>query len=151
MLADPDHTVEIAARGARFSGLAFAGKANPIARIDAGRDVYFQLPPNLHATLSVAGGTWISDDDAAAAAARAGLLDAKKALIHEDRAVPLAAPAVRRAGAAPITHAATVRAVLLARDRNRLGGAAERFNEVDLQRDLKVAAAMRSMPAAALT
>src|SRR5262249_12148778 len=74
---------EIAARGARLSGLAFATQCKLQAGERACGDVDLERPPHGDVALAAAFATRVGDDLAAAAAPAAGLLHAEEALAHD--------------------------------------------------------------------
>src|SRR5262249_55658742 len=91
----------------------------------------------------------IGDDGAPPAAAVARLLNPKESLASDDNAVAAAAPADDGLCPRFRSTAAALLAVFFARDGDGFGDAAGRFEEVDLDADLKIPAAARPVPAAA--
>ena len=85
--------VQVARLGARRAGFAFAGKADAVAGIDAGRDLHLQHLFVLHAAVAVAGLAGFGDGLAAATAGRAGLLHGEDAALHADLAATAAGTA----------------------------------------------------------
>jgi len=108
---DTDLDVEVAAGRPRLAGLALAGTANPLAVLDAGRNVDVERPPGLDEALAAAGRTRPRDDGPASAALRTVADEPKKSPALLDASGPAAGraplPAARRsprppAGGAPL-------------------------------------------------
>src|SRR5262245_66561085 len=96
MLADAHLADQIAARPARSAGAAFALQREGEAVENAGRQAEIERALGVHASPAAALGARIGDDDAAAAAAPASLLDAEEPLADQNDAVAVALPALRR-------------------------------------------------------
>src|SRR5262249_47903078 len=93
VVADFEEDVEIAGGAAVGAGLAFAREPQPVAVVDARRNVHLQLALNLFETLTAALGAWVADDLTAAIAGAACPPDRKKALLVEDLAAAVASGA----------------------------------------------------------
>ncbi len=99
MRFDREEDVEIAGGAAAQACLAFTGKANARAVLDARRNVHRQRPLLHDAAGAVAGGAGIVDRLAAALTGVAGTLDGEEALARADLAGAAAGGAGRRLGA----------------------------------------------------
>src|SRR5262249_53063068 len=132
------------ARLARAALAAQRGQLPPPV-VHARGDVHFQRAADGHVALPAAGRAQVGDDEAAAAAPGAGLLDAEKPLVaqHGPAAVPPPAPDRRAALAG--ARAAAVAAHFLARDGDRLGAAGVGLAQVQLQRVEQVLAGLRAV------
>ena len=146
MLADAENAVQIARRRPRLAGLALAGQPNAHVVVHAGRNVHRQRAFDLDGTASVAGAAGIGDDHALTAAGTARLLNAEEALALNDDAMSAAPPAGRGRvpGLAPLPPQSEH--VSVARDFDLLLHAARRFQQVDFERHLQVAAGLRTAP-----
>src|SRR5690606_12285093 len=82
VLTHVDHHVQITRRATLGTGLAFAGQANAVARVDACGHLHGKRLLFFDAALAVAAATGIGNHLAAAMAARAGLLHGEEALLH---------------------------------------------------------------------
>src|SRR5690606_28798879 len=77
-----DLYVQVPRRTTVLAGLPFARQTDAVAIVHAGRHLDGEGLVLLHASMPMAGRARIGDDRAGAAAARAGLLDGEKALLH---------------------------------------------------------------------
>src|SRR5688572_20738664 len=121
---DRDVDVEVARRSAVATGFAFARQANPVAVVDARRDLDRERLVLAHASSAAALAARLVDRCAGAATARARLLDREETLRHaqlSDAAAGLARDRLRAGLCAP---AGTARAFHLCRDveRDRIAG-----------------------------
>lgn len=86
MILHTDHNVQISGRAAACAAFAFTGHAQLCAVIDTGRDTHMNLALSLHLALACAGGAFLFDDFACAAAIRAGTAVthlSKRCILHE--------------------------------------------------------------------
>src|SRR5450830_254991 len=99
MLLDVDFHIQIARRTTVHTRLAVAGRTNTHTVVYPFRDFHFQSLVTLETTGTSASRTWFRDDLAATVALGAGLLNAKKTLLHAHLAMPAASTAGGRCGA----------------------------------------------------
>src|ERR1043166_1355930 len=144
MRADAGRDVEISGRAAAHAGLAFAGNANALAGLGAGRNVDAHGFLAHDASSAAASRTWVAGNLSGAAASRAGLPKLHRTFGDRYRAAAFALGAGlrRRAGlcARPVTRLALDGTV----DRERGLKAAHGVEEVDVHRRFDVIAALRS-------
>ncbi len=99
MRVDPDLDVEVAGRSAVAAGLAFAGKPDPVAIVDARGYLDRQRAGLAHPPAAVTALAGIGNHRARALAGRAGLLDREETLLHADLAGAAAGRTLRGLGA----------------------------------------------------
>src|SRR2546428_4007038 len=136
VLLDVNLDIQIAGRAAVHARLAVAGRADPHAVVDAGRNLHFQRLVALDAAGAGTGRARLRNDLAGAVAFRAGLLDAEKALLHPHLAVAAAGGASDRRSAGLGAGTVTGIALVPRRYPDRGVEAVRRL----LQRDLEVVA-----------
>src|SRR5262249_8455056 len=123
VLPDPHHTVQIAWRSARFTGLTLAGQPDLHAVVDAGLDDDRRLALDLGGGGGETGAAGGGGDGTLAGTGATGLVDAKEAVALDDDAGPTttAAGLTVRAGLGP--GACALVAALLTRDLDLLARA----------------------------
>ncbi len=131
-----DDHIQVARRPAVDAGFAFAGQADAIALVDAGRNLHRQRFVLLEASRAAARGARRLHDLAAAVTFRARLLNREKALLHAHLAMAVAGRALDRLGAGLGARAMAGLAFVQRRNADLGFGAARGF----LQRDLEVVA-----------
>src|SRR5690606_6959195 len=137
-----DHDVQITRRATLGTGLAFAGQANALARVDACGHLHGKRLLFFDAALAVAAATGIGNHLAAAMAARAGLLHGEEALLHTHLTDATTGGTGDGAGALLGTGAITGLAFGQGRDANGHRRAAHGFFQIQLQRVTQIAAAL---------
>src|SRR6266404_7902183 len=145
---DARHDVEVARRGTADPGTALAGETNARAVVDARRNFHVQLLHLLDAATAVALGTRPLVDTSRSVAARAAAIERERP--GADLRLPAAVAFGTRRPAALGTRAVAGRAFDGLRERDRRGRAANRAQEVDLERRFEVGAALRRFGAGEL-
>src|SRR5262245_60069919 len=111
-------------------------------RIDSRGNRDLHVPANADPAIAATGLAWIGNYMTPAAAGAASLLNAKESLLHDDSAAAATTLAWCSSRAFLGARTTAFRAILFARDGNRLMGAAVCLDEIDLDGNLQIAATL---------